>query len=298
MDTNFVRRYEKSNMIEVFTGLTSLQFNFAKNQTDKSDFRLTANSSNYIGVDVSYKWLYLQATVNIPGTQLDKNVNFHYTSLKFKFGTRKLIFQPFFNAYNGLLIPKLEHRSYEPFRNIHFVDVGLDMYYYTNARQFSHRAASAFSEEQVRSKGTFFFTASPVWRRISWVTPSRDLVPDSATYQLLSSNPKWVSLVLRGGYTYNIVPAKNWLIAPAIAAGGGALYELTPGNKSIQAVYDVHAWINTGYNGPRYYVYMNASWENLRTNFLIKKLRRVNSDISITFGYRFSNFKKKILGIL
>lgn len=299
VDSNFIKPFYKQNALEVYPGIYSTRFNFTNRGQQKNDYRLAVNSSGYLGAYVNYKWLSLKYVVNMPGTQLDKDVKFKYTSLRFRFGNRQMLFHPFFDSYNGLLIPEAQRHRYQPFRNIRFADAGFDYYYFTNTKYCSFRAGNFFSEKQVKPAGAFFLMATPMWQQINWINPTRNLIRDSATYTLLSSDPQWVSMVTGVGYFYNFVFSKGrWIVSPALLIGAGGLREINTINKKIRGVSNIQAWLNAGYNGPNYYCYLNASWNNLQTNLFIKNMHQIDSDISFTCGFRFNNRRKKILGIL
>ena len=103
----------------------------------------------------------------------------------------------------------------------------------------------------------------------------------------------------RVGYTHNFaIDDGKWIIAPGLLAGAGLLREINTIDRKLQAVSNIQAWLNVGYNGPVYYCYFHAWWSDLQTNLLIKNMKQVNTNFSITAGYRFSNFHKKILGLL
>ena len=79
-----------------------------------------------------------------------------------------------------------------------------------------------------------------MWQKVNWEEPSRELIPDSTTFQLLSYDPEWFSLIARIGYSYNFSFKKGrWIIAPALVAGGGALKEVNTGIRHLQLVTDV-----------------------------------------------------------
>lgn len=301
-DTAFIKDFELPNVAELFPGVYSTHFSFTSphEHKTKNDYRLVANSSAYLGTYVNYKWVSLKYSWAMPGTELDKHVRLKYTSLSLRIGTRQMAFHPFYDSYNGLLIPAKEPGSrYKPFRGIQFTDAGIDLYYYTHPNRFSYHAANYFSEIQAKSKGTFFMMATPMWQKINWKNPSLNVITDTATFHLLSSDPQWISMIGRAGFIYNFVFQNGkWSIAPAILVGGGGLKELNTAHTHLQSVTDMQAWITAGHNGPEFYFYANAWWDNLQTNLLIKDLHQVNTDFSITAGYRFPNMKKKILKIL
>lgn len=299
VDSNFVHTFPSRNDVELYSGVYSTHFQFDKGDDRKHRFGLAVNSSAYIGVNVDYKWLSFRISTAMPGTQLDNKVKQKYTSLKFGFGSEKLQFRPFFDQYNGLLIPDGHRNTFTNFKDIRFYDAGLDMYYFFNSSRFSYRTANAFSELQTRSAGTWFAMVTPMWQRISWKKPSGGLVSDSATYKLLTAGPSWVSLLARVGYGYNFSLRNGlWMICPRVAVGGGALREVNRKNAGIQLASDLQAVISGGYNGNKYYMYMNAQWEKGQANLLIRNMTEKNTGVSLTMGLRFGNLEKKILGIL
>ncbi len=302
IDTNYINRFAKTNVIEIYPGIYSTDFNFSSPNVNqrKTDYKLVANSNAYISTNLDYKWLSLNYSWAMPGTELDENVKLDYTSLELSFATHKMLFHPFYKSYNGLLIPVQAYNdSFTVFRGIQFTNAGIDFYYFTNTKLFSFSAARSFSLKQVKSAGSVFLMATPAWQKINWKDPSKDLIPDSATFNLLSQDPEWISLIARIGYTYNFIFKKGkWIIAPAILAGGGLLRETNTPDIKLQAVSNIQAWINAGYNGPNYYCYLHAWWNSLQTNLLIKNMTQVNTSISLTAGYRFHSLKKKILGLL
>ena len=312
-DTSFVHAYQKEHVIETYSGQYGTRFNFISADNRKNNYKLVANTSSYAGTYLNYKWLSFRYSWSIPGTRLDKNTKFHYTSLSFKFSHGSMLFRPFYHSYNGLLIPERKERrrmTYTPLRDIHVSDAGTDFYYLTNTRRFSFNAANYFSERQVKSAGSFLLMATPMWERLARNMPPALPSPATGPYAgtnpaipqqnfFLSTNKQWFSLIARVGYTYNLALARGkWSIAPTVLVGGGGLKELNTTDKYIRPVYDEQSWINAGYNGDRYYFYLNARWNHRQTNLLIRHMNQTDTDLSATAGYRLGNLKKKILGIL
>ncbi len=300
IDSNYIRPFEKNNVLEVYPGIYSTRFNFTQPKDRQNNYRLVANSSGFVGIYLSYKWLSLKYSWAIPGTELAKKVRLQSRSLGFSFGNRRWSFRPFYDTYDGLLVPEdPRNRAFRVFRDIKFSDAGADIFYFLNTRQFSFRAANSFSEQQVKSSGSVFIKITPMWQKVNWESPSREVITDSSTYNLLAFDPEWFSIISRIGYSYNLVLRNHrWSIAPAILLGGGALREINTGVNHLQLVTDIQAWIRCGFSIPDYYIYFTGRWSHLQTNLLIKNLRQVNTNFSITGGYRFGNLKRKILRIL
>lgn len=300
VDSNYIQPFEKTNIIEIYPDIYSTRFNFYSHHERKNNYSLVANSNAHISTNLSYKWLSLSYSWAMPGTELDKHVKLQYTSLNLNLGGKQMRFRPYYESYNGLLIPvEKVKRRYDIFQGIQFTTAGFDYYFFSNTKQFSFNAAKSFSLKQVKSAGSVFVMATPSWQKINWKIPSRALVKDSTTYNLLSQHPEWISFIGRIGYTYNFVIDKGkWIIAPAILTGAGLLREINTADKSLQAVTNMQAWLNAGYNGPTFYFYFHAWWNNLQTDLLIKDMNQVNTNFSLTIGYRFDNFHRKILGLL
>ncbi len=300
IDSGYIGLFKYNNVIELYPGIYSTHFNFTTPKNPKDNYKLAVNSSGFIGIYIGYKWLSLKYSWAIPGTELAKNIKLQSTSLGFSFGRRRWNFRPFFDSYSGLLIPEQpREREYRAFRDIKFTDAGIDIFYFFNIRRFSYRAANGFSEQQMRSKGAFFIKVTPMWQKINWEQPSHNVITDSTTYTLLAYDPEWFSLIARIGYSHNFSLRKGrWNIAPTLLLGGGALREINTGINHLQLVTDIQASLRTGYNSNLYYFYLGARWNKLQTNLFIKNLHQVNTNFSITAGYRFHSLRKKIFGIL
>src|SRR5450432_3000822 len=105
-DSNYIHVFNKTNVIEIYPGIYSTHFNFSSPGQRKNDYSLVANSNAHISTNINYKWLSLRYSWAMPGTQLDKNVKLQYTSLGLNFKIGQMRFRPFYESYNGLLIPK------------------------------------------------------------------------------------------------------------------------------------------------------------------------------------------------
>src|SRR5664279_1340264 len=105
VDSNYIHSFQRPNVIEIYPGIYSTRFNFSNPRQRKNDYSLVANSNAHISTNVNYKWLSLRYSWAMPGTQLDKNVKLEYTSLGINFGGKQMRFRPFYESYNGLLVP-------------------------------------------------------------------------------------------------------------------------------------------------------------------------------------------------
>lgn len=55
VDTNYIRSFDKPNVIELFPGIYSTRFSFTTPGERKNDYCLVANSSGYMGTYLNYK---------------------------------------------------------------------------------------------------------------------------------------------------------------------------------------------------------------------------------------------------
>lgn len=291
-DSNYIKPFEKTNIAELYSGIYNTTFNFRDKADRENSYKLRVNSSAYIGADVIYKGLFILYAFNVPGTELNNKAKFRYRQINFRFGSRKLIFQPFFTSYSGMLIPQEHRRDFELFQGINFLNAGLEVYYYFNPTRFSPKAAYAFSEKQIRSYGSPFVSLTGMWNKIKWKDPSTDLIHDPQTYSLLASHPQWISLIGKLGYAYNL-SLKNWLIAPSVMAGAGLIRENTPEGSAIRPVTKVQATLNGGFNGDHFYFYTGGMISNESNRLLVKNVQSTNWTVNLTLGHRFRSFKKK-----
>ena len=298
-DSSFVKKYERSNVAEWNIGNYSAKFDFRGFGRRPSSFMLAANTNAYTGLYLDYKWVSVQYSWGIPGTELDRNVRLKHTSFSFRYNRPSMSFIPYYNYYNGLLLQRRkEHKEYDAFRDMRYYDAGLKFMYFTNTKKYSYKAGTSFAERQLKSAGGFIFAATPQWQRINWVNPSNALLKESLTYKLLSSDPQWVSVTLGTGYNYNFsIQDGRWIISPAATATAGGLKEVNS-NNPLKPVFELQAWVNAGYSGRIFYGYLNAYIQYEQTNLIVKKLNALGNGLSVTVGYRFHSLPKKILGIL
>jgi hypothetical protein len=291
-DSSYIKSFEKGNIAEIYSGIYNTTYNFRDKQNRENSFKLRVNSSAYVGADIIYKGLFILYAFNVPGTELNSKAKFRYRQINFRFGSRRLIFQPFFTSYNGMLIPQQHSRNFELFQGIRFLNAGLETFYYFNPTRFSPKAAYAFSEKQIRSYGSPYVSLTGMWNKIKWEDPSVNMIHDTQTYNLLASHPQWISVIAKAGYAYNCA-LNNWLIAPSVMAGAGLIRENAKDNITLRPVTKVQATLNGGYNGDNYYAYAGGTISNENSSLLVKNVQSTNWTINLTVGHRFRSFKKK-----
>lgn len=297
-DSAYIKPFEKQNVLELFPGIYHTKFDFTNPGSRSRGFKMVANSSGYAGFFFNYKWLSVENSFAVPGTYLDKQTKLKYNSLHFRFFTGPFMIRPYYNSYNGLLIP-YNRNNYAVDRNILFKEAGTEILWCSNANRFSFREANAFSEQQLKSAGGFIIKATPLWQQLQLKNADGSSIIDVPTSRLFSTSPRWISLTARIGYNYSFVFSNGkWTVSPAVLVGKGLLKELNQNTSKFSSVSGVQSWLNTGYNGTDYYVYFSAAFDDLQTNLILKNMHQLNTDFSVTAGFRFANAKHKLLGIL
>jgi hypothetical protein len=73
IDDSYIKKFEKENDVEVYTGATKTSFSFRHFANDDiSQYKLFANTSAYTGFTIDYNWLSLDFSKNIPNTSVAK----------------------------------------------------------------------------------------------------------------------------------------------------------------------------------------------------------------------------------
>ncbi|NCU04606.1 MAG: DUF4421 domain-containing protein [Chitinophagaceae bacterium] len=303
-DSTYIRAFAKKNVIELNIGRDQSGFAFSSPDETfherRNDERMKVNNGIYVGAYLQYKFLSLSYSFIVPGTLTDPAAKFHYTSLRFQVSNKHLIAEPFYHQYNGLLLSHRHTRQYITLKNLTEKDAGMDLFLLQNTSRFSFAASDFFSARQLKSQGACFAVLSPLWQRMTSNTSANEIIKDSSVSNQLKEKPEWVSFTPKIGYAYAFsMHHGDWLITPAVLTGAGASKRLYAHGTQLHTATDFQAWINAGYNGDSFYCYLNSKWEYQQTGFLLQRtIRRESAGISLTAGYRFSNCKRKIAGLL
>ena len=171
IDSSYIKKFEKENDVEVYTGATKTSFSFRHFANDDfiSQYKLFANTSAFTGFTIDYNWLSLDFSKNIPNTSVAKQ----RTSIKaFGIHLRKthnnLLFEAGTNKYSGLILQiDRRKREYEYYDDINYRSYFTRISYIFNAEKFSLKAARNYSLLQAKSAGSFIATVSPFFQRFT-----------------------------------------------------------------------------------------------------------------------------------
>ena len=305
IDSSYIKGFEKTNDVEVYTGITKTSFRFRKLTNDNfiSQHKLFANTSAYAGVTLDYNWLSVSYSKNIPNTSVAKQT----TSIK-AFGIHlrksheKFLFEVGTDKYKGLILKiNPRHGEYEYYDDINYRSYFTRITYVFNAERFSTKAARSFSLLQAKSAGSFMVSISPFFQRFTLKGGFNEYEKnDSVFLTEISKKPSSVNLIVTGGYTYNFVFNEGeWSINPAIFMGPAIQKNLYPDHgRSLKLIAHYQLVLNGGYNGRQYYFHVNANYSKMNSNLMNSKMSINDRGVSLTIGYRMGKLKNKIFGVL
>ncbi|HEU4859039.1 MAG TPA: DUF4421 family protein [Chitinophagaceae bacterium] len=305
IDSSYIKRFEKENDVEVYTGGTKTSFRFRELANDNfvSQHKLFANTSAYTGFTIDYNWLSIGFSKNIPNTSVAKqSTSIKAVSLHLRKTHEKFLFEAGTDKYRGLILQvNRRQREYEYYDELNYRSYFTRITYIFNAEKFSLNAARNYSLLQAKSAGSFMAIVSPFFQRFTLKGGASEYEePDSVFLTEISKKPTSVNLLVRGGYTYNFVfNDGEWSINPGIFMGPAIQKNIKPKEgQSLKLIANYQLVLNGGYNGQHFYFHVNAVYNNNSYHFMNSKMSIHNRGISLTCGYRMGKLKNKIFGVL
>ena len=304
IDSSYIRGFEKTNDIEVYTGVNKTSFRFRKLTNDNfiSQHKLFANTSAYAGVTLDYNWLSLSYSRNIPNTSVAKqSTSIKALSINFRKTHEKFLFEAGTDKYKGLiLLVDRRQGHYEYYDNINYRSYYSRITYVFNAERFSTKAARSFSLLQAKSAGSFMLTLSPFFQRFTLKGGFNQYQEqDSVFLYEISKKPASINFIVNGGYTYNFVFNEGeWSINPGIFIGPGFQKNYLEKGHSLKLIANYQLTLNGGYNGKQWYFHVNANYNKMNSNLMRSKMSINDRGVSLTIGYRMGKLKNKIFGVL
>ncbi len=305
IDSSYIKRFEKENDVEVYTGVTKTSFRFRELANDNfvSQHKLFANTSAYTGFTIDYNWLSIGFSKNIPNTSVAKqSTSIKAVSLHLRKTHEKFLFEAGTDKYRGLILQvNRRQREYEYYDELNYRSYFTRITYIFNAEKFSLNAARNYSLLQAKSAGSFMAIVSPFFQRFTLKGGASEYEePDSVFLTEISKKPTSVNLLVSGGYTYNFVfNDGEWSINPGIFMGPAIQKNIKPKEgQSLKLIANYQLVLNGGYNGQHFYFHVNAVYNNNSYHFMNSKMSIHNRGISLTCGYRMGKLKNKIFGVL
>ena len=304
IDSSYIKRFEKENDVEVYTGVTKTSFRFRELANDNfvSHHKLFANTSAYTGFTIDYNWLSIGFSKNIPNTSVAKqSTSIKAVSLHLRKTHEKFLFEAGTDKYRGLILQVNKRQGeYEYYDDLNYRSYFTRITYIFNAERFSLTAARNYSLLQAKSAGSFMAIVSPFFQRFTFKGGSTQFEEsDSVFLSAMSKKPTSVNLLVSGGYTYNFVFNGKWSINPGLFVGPAIQKNLNPKEgQSLKLIANYQLVLNGGYNGQHFYFHVNAVYNNNTYHFMNAKMSIHNRGVSLTCGYRMGKLKNKIFGVL
>ncbi|HET6768335.1 MAG TPA: DUF4421 family protein [Chitinophagaceae bacterium] len=305
IDSSYIKRFEKENDVEVYTGLTKTSFRFRQFANDNfiSQHKLFANTSAYTGFTLDYNWLSIGFSKNIPNTSVAKqSTSIKAVSIHLRKSHEKFLFEAGTDKYRGLILQVSRRQGeYKYYDDLNYRSYFTRITYIFNAERFSLNAARNYSLLQAKSAGSFMAIVSPFFQRFTLKGGSGEFEEsDSVFLSEINKKPSSINLLVSGGYTYNFIfNDGDWSINPGIFMGPAVRKNLEPKEgQSLKLIANYQLVLNGGYNGQHFYFHVNAVYNNNTYHLMNSKMSIRNREISLTCGYRMGKLKNKILGVL
>ena len=305
IDSTYIKRFEKENDVEVYTGVKKALFRFRDFAEDDyiSQHKLSANTSAYAGFTIDYNWLSLDFSRNIPNTAVsNQTTSIKVLGVHFRRQHNNFLFEAGTHKYKGLILEvNRRQRDFHYYDKINYRCYYTSVTYILNAERFSLRAAKNYSLLQAKSAGSFMATISPVLQRFTLKDSFDEYEKqDSAFLYQMSRKPASLNVLIRAGYTYNFIfEGGKWSINPGLFAGPALEKRAYPdkGHK-FKFIANYQAILNCGYNSPGFYFHLNAFYNSVVSHMINSKMSIKQRGASFTIGYRIGKLKNKILGVL
>jgi hypothetical protein len=305
IDSSYIKKFDKENDVEVYTGLTKTSFRFRNFANDNfiNQHKLFANTSTYTGFTIDYNWLSIDFSRNIPNTSVAKqNTSIKTLGIHLRKTHNNFLFEAGTDKYRGLILQvNRQQREYEYYDNINYRSYFTRISYIFNAEKFSLNAARSYSVLQAKSAGSFMAIVSPFFQRFTLKGGFNEYEEsDSAFLFEISKKPSSVNLLVSGGYTYNFIfNDGEWSINPGIFIGPAIEKNIYPKEgQSLKLIANYQLVLNGGYNGQNFYFHVNAVYNNNTYHFMNSKMSIHNRGVSLTCGCRMGKLKNKIFGVL
>jgi hypothetical protein len=303
IDSSYIKKFDKPNDVEVYTGVTKTSFRFRKLANDNfiSQHKLFANTSAYTGFTLDYNWLSLDYSRNIPNTSVAKqSTSIKALGIHFRKTYNQFLFEAGTDKYKGLIL-QVDRQQQGYYDDINYRSYFTRVTYIFNAERFSLNAARSYSVLQAKSAGSFMLSASPFYQRFTLKGGfTKYEETDSVFLSEISKKPSSLSFLVTGGYTYNFIFNEgDWSINPGIFMGPALQKRLyQKDGTSLKLIANYQLVLNGGYNGQNVYFHVNAAYSRQSSHLMNSKMSINDRSVSLTIGYRMGKLKNKIFGVL
>ncbi len=305
-DSAYVRKHTLANDLRMFYGGQGNNVSLGTKRKGDTQFNgnVYANTNDYVGLGITYKWLDGDLSFSLPGTTYlsEERSNLTQFKLSMSYTQRKMVFRGYYSESKGMVMSGADD-EFQSIPSLHEVRMGLQMTYLFNNARYSYRAAMYQSEFQLKTAGSFLLRIEPFYRNLggqrgSMIPAAYDL-PELYGDQAGLEYIRAPGILFMPGYGINIViPNTHYFISPMVFAGVGAAfnsYESKNGRGNYTNVeYAANFNLNAGYNGSRYYSKIQFNWAAGYSPLDPSYLTSNNLMISLWVGMRFKDVEKFI----
>jgi hypothetical protein len=300
--------YADSNSAQTYIGEYHTYISAGTSNNFKRQTRLQANTSAYLAFSLSYKWLTIAYQFNLPQTSVFRGPEDHTvkaSSLSLSHWWNNWGIEASYQHDRGMILQQFTsgpHPINYIWQGVDYKYVGINLDYVFSPNRFSFKAANNFSRRQTQSGGSWMFQLTPAYQNFSITHAMLDTASkDTTLYNLVNKNANHLMILARFGYAYNFVWDKGqWSVSPmAIIGPGGGLYlDQLHDKQKVFPMLGCQGRLTGGYNGHKWYVYLNALYDLSQEPQKNLGLKTVNETTSISVGYRFPHLRHKIWKVL
>jgi len=305
-DSAYIRKPSWPNDFRLFYGGQGNNISLGTTRQSGPGFsgNIYANTNDYVGFGMTYKWLDGDLSFSLPGTTYLKEERSNLTQFKLALSVtlRKIVFRGYYMDSKGVVVSG-EENEFQSTPSLHERRSGIQATYLFNYSRYSYKAAMYQSEYQMKSAGSFMLRIEPFFRNLGGqggsMIPAVFDTPERYGDQSGLEYIKAPGILFMPGYGVNFaIPGTRLFISPVIFAGMGAAfnsYQANTGkNRYTNMEYAANFNLNMGYNGIRFYskiqfIY-SAGYSPLNPSYFTSS----NLTASIWVGVRFTDIEKFI----
>ena len=311
-DTTYYKQYPHKLVLTLYQSLIR-EHNIQFSQDNSSDslgistLNYASQAKSFTGLAFDYDLFGLSIGVNTLPTESTKKGNSHNTNIGFTFGSNKLSFEASYRNYKGFYekntanyTPNFtEQTPYFQKASMQFIGLKFKVFYYSNNKKFSYKAAYASTHRQLKSAWSPIYSAGLYYNNLG--TDSTFFPYQIRIYYERAKNVTNVGvtgLSTGAGLSGNLVFGKKFFIN---ATGLLALesqwrnYEFLNGENVSRGYFalggDFRASI--GYNSEKFMCFISSMYDFSKWNNANLNINNQFLSGQINFAYRFGVKKPK-----
>ncbi len=303
-DSMYVRAFVKTNDARIFYGGQGNQMVLGSFRDGSPDLsaNLYHNTSDFLGLGLTYKWIDGDLYFSLPGTTYlkEERSNLDQFRLSASHTRRRMAYRGYLSDSKGVIVSG-NNDEYQSEPAIHDFQMGIQATYIANERKYSYRAALFQSERQLKTSGSLLARLEVFYRSLGG--SGQPIVPESYNTNARFGSQAGLSYVrapgfiIMPGYGVNFVFGKSKMfISPVLLAGVGAAFNSyksdTGHGTHMNLEYNGNFLMNAGYNGGLIYSRLQFVYSIAYSPIQPAYLTSKNLMLSLLFGFRFNNISE------